>query len=106
MTRLERLSRRAKDLHSKQPLVAQMPAGIIIGNAANACVVRCKNLIGPLGSNVIVRQQTLFHGEGRQVYENELLSRHVCITVEVSFRNDSAIILQQHKPRRQFGRLH
>lgn len=52
-------SRRAKDLHSKQPLVAQMPAGVTctgtIGNATNACVVQRKNPVGPFGSNVIVQ---------------------------------------------------
>ena len=52
------VSPRAKDFHSKQPLVAQMPAGVtcigIIGNATNACVVQCRNLVGPFGSSVVV----------------------------------------------------
>ncbi|MCJ1381733.1 hypothetical protein MMC17_004844 [Xylographa soralifera] len=41
------------------PLVAQMPAGVTctgtIGTATNACVVQCKNPVGPFGSNIVVQ---------------------------------------------------
>ncbi|MCJ1396315.1 hypothetical protein MMC18_009204 [Xylographa bjoerkii] len=41
------------------PLVAQMPAGVTctgtIGTASNACVVQCKNPVGPFGSNIVVQ---------------------------------------------------
>ncbi|MCJ1438723.1 hypothetical protein MMC27_008113 [Xylographa pallens] len=41
------------------PLVAQMPAGVTctgtIGTATNACIVQCKNPVGPFGSNIIVQ---------------------------------------------------
>ncbi|MCJ1281129.1 hypothetical protein MMC26_000447 [Xylographa opegraphella] len=41
------------------PLVAQMPAGLTctgtIGTATNACIVQCKNPVGPFGSNIVVQ---------------------------------------------------